>query len=87
MAKTFGAIKSAVAVSGRPNVKSSASFCFVASGFPSLFLCTLAGVAVLSTPLATTAQRVLQFDCWVAGDSHWRAQRLAFVGKQAAESL
>ena len=55
--------------------------CFVASGFSSLFLCTLAGMAVLSTPLATTTQRVLQLGCWVAGDSHLKAQQLA-VGKQ-----
>ena len=44
-------------------------------------------MAVLSTPLASTAQRVLQLGCLVAGDSHLRSQRLAFVGKQAVESL
>ena len=54
---------------------SSASCFFVAFGLPSLSLLAPAGVAVHSTSLATTVQRVRERESWGVGGSPWRAQR------------
>ena len=68
----------------KPNFSESCSFAVCGSPFPPLL--APAGVAVLSTPLATTVQRARTWGCWVGEALPWRVQRLVCVAKLVAVS-
>ena len=59
----------------------SALCCCDVSGSHCLFRCTLAGVAVKLTSLATTEHRVHEQACWGDEGSHWKVRQPEFAGR------